>query len=136
MPTSACKLAYNALRVQPILACFLESGAKVLLFSEYAKDFGKKLLVILHFVVLDKKIGLCGDGLAHALAGIGCEVGGQGVGRDDAEIALTAQRGTLGPYEAVVEGAEAGGAGYLLEGELYGESHIAVGDAHVGYVVA
>ena len=99
-----------------------ESGAKVRLFSEYAKVLPENLLESPHFVVFPKKLLLCGDGSLHALAGFGREVGGEGIGRDDAEVARAAQCGTLSPYEAVLYGLEACGAGNLLECELHGKA--------------
>ena len=74
---------------------------------------------------------LRGDGALHAMARVGSEVGGDGVGGDDAEVGTAAQRGALGPHEVVVDGLEARGVAYLLEGELYAHAYIAVGDAHV-----
>ena len=54
-----------------------------------------------------------------------------GVGGDDAEVGTAAQGCTLCPHKVIVEGSEAGGSAYLLEGELYAHAYIAMGDAHV-----
>ena len=79
---------------------------------------------------------LCCDGALHAQACVGGEVGGDGVGWDDAEIARAAQGGALGVDEGGAQRLEACGGAYKFEGELYGKAYIAVGDAHVGDVVA
>ena len=131
MPTSACKLAYNALRVQPKLACFLKSTAKVQLFFEYAKVFLEKLLKSVHFIAFVQEMLLRGYGMLHALACGWGEIGGDGIGGDDAEVARAAQRGPLGIYKAVAEVLEACDAGNLLQRELYDKAYIAVCDAHV-----
>ena len=74
---------------------------------------------------------LRGYGMLHALACGGRDIGGDGVGGDDAEVARAAQCGPLGIYKAVAEVLEACGAGNLLQCELYGKAYVAVCDAHV-----
>ena len=76
------------------------------------------------------------DCLQHLLACNGCKVGGDSVFGYDAEVTCAAQCATFGPYKVMVKAFQSGRGAYLLDGELYGEAYGAVGDAHVGDVVA